>query len=124
MAKFNVNKTTSENIITYYQTKTRLDRAITMFQNKVEVREVAPDTYLVASQKTPDKWYKVKWHTDQLLRSCECKDHEKRGAFYGYLCKHLQLVALEKTVRGQQVEKRPIETPQLHPECPAWETIC
>ena len=95
-------------VLEYYQTRTRLDRAIVMFQNKTEVREVAPDVWLVSSQTNGEKYL-----VDVRAETCTCKDFLHRCCVTGIPCKHVQLVKLEKTKRGT------VQVSNL----PPWESI-
>jgi hypothetical protein len=54
--KFQLSQTTEENLLAFWRTSTRLDRAVTLVD---EVEENAPGMFLVRSQSNPEKTYQV-----------------------------------------------------------------
>lgn len=90
--RFVLGETTEKELLNYFQTSTRLDRASDLVRYGY-VTEDAPNLFSVRSQKHMAKFYTV----DLRRPSCDCPDWTFRGADTGIPCKHIQAALL---VRG------------------------
>jgi hypothetical protein len=89
MARFDLNETTENEILSFWRTSTRLDRAVDLVRYGF-VEEQAPDIFSVQSQTKTDKRYLC----DLRAPSCECPDWVFRGSVNSILCKHIQAAIL------------------------------
>jgi hypothetical protein len=89
MPTFDLRTTNENEILSFWRTSTRLDRACASVD---EVEEIAPDMFLVRSQSKPSKRYLV----DYRAKTCECPDFVYRGSVNGIVCKHWMSVHLAK----------------------------
>ena len=91
--RFELGEVTGEQVVGYFQTSTRISRAVQILDN---VKADAPDIYLVKSQVSNKKYV-----TDLRAGTCECPDWTFRSANNPHFkCKHL-LAARLKEARNQ-----------------------
>ena len=80
--RFELGTVTGEQIVQYYQTSSRIERAIQIVDH---VTRDAPGIYIVQSQSKP----KVKYVTDTRAGTCSCPDWTFRGSVENIPCKHI-----------------------------------
>ena len=86
--RFDLAKTTDEELLDFYRVSTRLARAVDLVDYVVEESQ---GLFLVQSASKP-KQYVV----DLERRTCECADWTFRGSVNGIPCKHIMAAYLAK----------------------------
>lgn len=89
MATFNLNETTEQDLLEYYQVSTRLDRAVQLVDF---VAEESNGLFLVQSQTHNGEQYIVDLASAHA--SCSCPDWTFRGSVNGIPCKHIMATYL------------------------------
>jgi hypothetical protein len=91
--RFELSQATEENLLAFFRTSTRLDRAVELVDF---VEQVAPDVYLVQSANRP-----IRYTVDLQGMSCECPDWTHRGSVNGIPCKHIMAAYLAAHRKGE-----------------------
>ena len=95
--RFELGEVTGEQVVGYFQTSTRISRAVQILDN---VKPDAPDIYLVRSASKP----KICYVTDLRDKTCSCPDWTFRAAnVSNFKCKHLLAVELKERLEEQTV---------------------
>ena len=90
--RFEIGTITSEQIVQYYQTSSRIDRAIQIVDHVVRD---APGICIVQSQTKP----KVRYVTDTWNKSCTCPDWTFRSVGNpNFKCKHLLAAEIRERI--------------------------
>lgn len=86
--------------------KHREERANTMIQNHMEIRQTSDSTYIVPSQTEKGKAYQVFNVGEEW--DCECPDFY----FRGLICKHIYAVRLWKLIKTKIIEEEAVSCPK------------
>ena len=92
--RFELGTVTGEQVVGYFQTSTRISRAVQILDN---VKADAPDIYLVKSQVSNKKYV-----TDLRAGTCECPDWTHRGSVTGIPCKHILSARIKERLEQSQ----------------------
>ena len=87
MARFDLAKTSEEDVLSYFRVSTRLDRALDLVDFAAEESQ---GLFLVRSQTHSDREYIV----DLAGITCYCPDWTFRGSVNGVPCKHIMAAYL------------------------------
>jgi transposase-like protein len=86
--------------------KRREERAHTLINSQVEIRQTSDSTYIVPSQTEKGKAYQVVNVSEEW--DCECPDFYFRGV----ICKHIYAVKLWKLIRTRIIEEETVSCPK------------